>query len=335
MLAVYDSGFGGLTFLKEYLRVLPEYDYLYLGDNARTPYGNRSQETVTRFSEQAVEYLFGQGSALGTSEKQSNKMTKTDLIQEFDLRLGTSQNRCSARRQAVSDGVVLGCTTTRKRRSQRSNARFSEVPLVSVACNTVSTLALRHLQEKYLRQPKVTDQKILGVVRPVVEEAVKVTRYGRIGVACTRGTFNSNAFEAELHKLNPNLKVFSQACPLLVPLVEENWHHKPEARMILKKYLRHLKSCQIDTLILGCTHYPFLIKDFQRYMGKNVKVLNTPEITAHSLKDYLQRHPEIESKLTKKGRRIFLTTDDPGRFKEVGERFLGQGMDEIKKVSLS
>lgn len=269
MLAVYDSGFGGLTFLKEYLRVLPEYDYLYLGDNARTPYGNRSAETIIRFSEEAVEYLFEQGSAL-----------------------------------------------------------------INVACNSVSTLALRHLQEKYLRQPNVKDRKILGIVKPVVEEAVKVSHYGRIGVVGTRGTINSKAFETELHKLNPKLKLYSQACPLLVPLVEEDWHHKPEARMILKKYLRSLKDCQVDALILGCTHYPFMMPEFQKYMGKNVQVLNTPEITALSLKDYLKRHPEIESQLSKKGKRVFLTTDDPERFKAIGERFLGQPIKEIKKISL-
>lgn len=272
MIGVFDSGYGGLTVLKDLLKELPQYDYLYLGDNARTPYGNRSPEVLMQFSEQAVEYLFAQG-----------------------------------------------CT------------------VIIIACNTASTV-LRHLQEKYLRGPKVTDRKILGVIRPIAEEAVRVTKNLQVGVVGTRGTIGSKSYETELQHLNPKIKVFGQACPLLVPLVEEHWHEKPEARMILKKYLRPLKACNIDTLILGCTHYPFFYQDFCRFMGKNVRVLKTGEIVAQSLKDYLVRHPEIESKLTKKGQRMFHTTDAAERFKKLGSEFLGQNsaLDlEVKKIHLA
>ena len=178
MIGVFDSGYGGLTILKDLLKELPEYDYMYLGDNARTPYGNRSTETLIKYGEQAVEYLFAQG-----------------------------------------------CT------------------LIIIACNTASSNVLRHLQEKYLRAPGVTNRKILGVIKPQVEEAIKITTHGRIGVVGTTSTIESKSFDIELHHLRPNLKIAKQACPLLVPLIEEHWHKKPETKMILKKYLQnfHLK----------------------------------------------------------------------------------------------
>jgi len=269
MIGVFDSGYGGLTVLKPLLKALPEYDYLYLGDNARAPYGIRSQETVEKYSEEAVEYLFKKGASL-----------------------------------------------------------------IITACNTVSALALRHLQQKYLRNPGIKNRKILGVVKPVAEEAVKLTRRGRIGVVGTRGTVDSKAYDAELKNLNNQIKVFSRACPLLVPFIEEHWHHKPEARKILKKYLLPLKSTNIDVLILGCTHYPLMHKEFQKYAGKRIKVLDTGDIVASSLKDYLKRHPEIEKVLEKKGRREYLTTDSPERFKEFANKELGLNIKEVKKVEI-
>lgn len=270
MIGVFDSGYGGLTVLKDLLKELPQYDYLYLGDNSRAPYGNHSPETIARFSEQAIEYLFRQG-----------------------------------------------------------------CPLIIIACNTAST-ALRPLQEKYLRKPKITDRKILGVIRPVVEAAVLATSPNQqIGVVGTRATIQSKSYETELKHLGAKaLKVYGQACPLLVPLVEEHWYKKPETRMILKKYLLPLKSCNIDTLILGCTHYPFLYREFCRIMGKKVRVLKTGEIVAASLKDYLKRHSEIETLLTRKSRRFFLTTDDSERFKKLGSEFLQQPLREVKKINL-
>ena len=279
MIGIFDSGIGGLTVLKPILKKLPQYDYIYLGDNARSPYGPRSPETIKQFSEEAVEYLFKRG-----------------------------------------------------------------VKVIIFACNTASSVALRHVQQKYLKGDKETDRKILGVLIPLAEEVVKTTKTGRVGVVGTKATISSKSYDAEITKLNPNLKVYSKACPLLVPFIEEGWHTKPEAKSILKKYLRPLKSANIDTLILGCTHYPFMYRDFQKYMGKSVKVFDTGTVVADSLADYLERHPEIESKLTNsktgtksqttQGKRIFLTTDDPKTLKTFAEKHLGAKIKMPEKITL-
>lgn len=269
MIAVFDSGYGGLTVLKPLLELLPQYDYLYLGDSGRTPYGNHNSETIKRFCEEAVEYLFKEGATL-----------------------------------------------------------------ILFACNTASSNALRHIQQKYLKGSQEKDRKILGVIIPTVEEAVKLSKKGRVGVIGTRATVNSKTYDTELKKLNPNIKVFSQACPLLVPFIEENWHKKPEAISVLKKYLRPLKSTNIDTLILGCTHYPLMQKDIKRFMGKKINLLASGLATAKSLKDYLQRHPEIESKLSKGKKREFVTTDDPLRFREFTEKHFGMKIKLPSKITL-
>lgn len=270
MIGIFDSGYGGLTIMKEVARVLPQYDYLYLGDSARYPYGNRSKETVIQFSGEAMEYLFEQG--------------------------------CQ---------------------------------LILVACFTASALALWQLQEKYLRnsKSKFRDRKILGVLLPVVEKAATTTKTGRIGVAATRGTVASKSFETELKKLNPKAIILQQACPLLVPLIEEHWHEKPETKTILRKYLAPLKSQHPDTLILGCTHYPFLLGDFQRMMGKNVALVNPPQVVAESLIAYLARHSEIESRLTRGKKRVFQTTDQPEKFREFLS-MTGTPGDVVEKISL-
>jgi len=265
MIGLFDSGYGGLTVLKPVLDKLPQYDYIYLGDNARTPYGTRSQETIKKYSEQAVEYLFNEG--------------------------------CK---------------------------------IIIIACNTVSALALRHLQQKYLRDKNITDKKILGVIRPLAEYATKNTNTKRISVVGTTGTIASKSYEIELENLDKDVQVFSKACPLLVPLIEEGWHHKPESKKILKKYLIPLKSANTDTLILGCTHYPLMYKDFTRYMGKNVNVLDSGEIVANSLRDYLDRHPEIEKLITQNGTRRYVTTDNAENFKEFGNRELKLSIDIVK-----
>ena len=270
MIGVFDSGYGGLTVLKEFIKFLPEYDYLYLGDNARAPYGNRSHDTVKKFTKEGINYLFGQG-----------------------------------------------------------------VVLIIIACNTASSQVLRELQEEYLRTPNVTDKKILGVIKPIVEESVKITKNNHIGVVGTHSTINAKSYEVELHHLNPDIQVYAQTCPLLVPLIEEGWINKPETKMILKKYIRPIKSANIDTLILGCTHYPILIKEFQRMMGKKVAVPNPGKVVAHSLKDYLKRHPEIESLLTKNKKRTFCTTDDEAKFLRMGSQFLDRKIDEVSKVNIS
>lgn len=269
MIAFFDSGFGGLTVYKEVERLMPEYDYMYLGDGARAPYGNHDAGTIKRYTEEAVQYLFGKGARL-----------------------------------------------------------------IIIACNTASALALRYLQGKYIRDTKTKDKNILGVIFPVVEKAAGVTRNGHIGVVGTRGTIESHTYDRELAKLAPNARIFSKACPLLVPFIEEGWHEKPEARMILKKYLLPLKSKNIDTLILGCTHYPFMLKDFKRVIGKRTQVLHTGEVVAHSLKDYLKRHPEIEKKLPRHEKREFLTTNSTERFEEFAKRFLRLNI-KAKKINLA
>lgn len=268
MIGIFDSGYGGLTIMKEIVKALPQYDYLYLGDNARTPYGNHSKEVVTKFTEEAMHFLF------------------------------------------------------------EKNCR-----LIIIACYTASALALRELQEKYLRNTN-RDRKILGVIRPVVESASATSRSGQIGVVATRGTVASHTFEIELKHQKPTLTVTQQACPLLVPLIEESWHKKPEARMILKKYLRPLKNHNIDTLILGCTHYSLMIDEFKRIAGKRVKVLDSGKIVAESLVDYLKRHPEIESSLSRGGNRSFYTTDDPERFSEFAKKFGGMDNTILTKITL-
>ena len=268
MIGIFDSGFGGLTILRAFLKKLPEYDYAYLGDNARTPYGNKSQSVIYTYTRQAVEFLFDKGCVL----------------------------------------VIL-------------------------ACNTASTKALRRIQQELL-PVKYPDRRVLGVVIPLAEAGVEAARYGRIGVIGTRATIESGVYEQELAKLSPNLKVYCQACPLLVPLVEEDWIGKPETNMILKKYLRRLKRKKIDTLILGCTHYPFLQRDIERVMGKNCRVLNGPATVSVKLSDYLLRHPEIERRIVRNGTVTFCTTDDPGRFRLFGKKFLRHNIPEVEQAVL-
>jgi len=269
MIGVFDSGYGGLTILKAFLKVLPAYDYLYLGDSARAPYGNKSLKLVYDYTREAIEFLFDRG----------------------------------------ADLIVL-------------------------ACNTASVKALHRIQREWLpfHQP---ERRVLGVVIPLAEAAVEATRWGRIAVIGTQATIESRVYEEELHKLNHGLKIFTRACPLLVPLVEEGWVGKPEANMILKKYLRPLKSKDVDTLIPGCTHYPFLGRDIARIMGKNCRVLDAPAVVADKLVDYLARHPEMETRLSRRGQREFYTTDDPERFRTFGENFLEQQIRDVGFASLS
>ncbi len=269
MIGIFDSGYGGLTVLKPILEKLPQYDYIYLGDNARAPYGGHSPENIKHFSEQAVECLFDRGAKL-----------------------------------------------------------------IVFACNTASAVALRHVQEKYLKGAEETERKILGVLIPVAEKAVEVSNEGVVGVVGTKATIDSKAYDKEIHKINTDIKVYSKACPLLVPFIEEDWHTKPEAKSILKKYLRTLKSINLDTLILGCTHYPLMTSQFERIMGKRVVILESGETTAESLALYLDKHPEIASKLTNHGTRIFLTTDDAQSFKNFVEKHFAMKIKMPEKVKL-
>jgi len=276
MIGIFDSGFGGLTVLKELLNIMPEYDYLYLGDQARYPYGPRSLETIREFSDKNIQFLI------------KNK-----------------------------------------------------AKIILIACNSASAASLNYLQNKY------PDKHILGVIIPATEEAVKTSRFGRIGLVATNATINSKAYEKEIKKsvqkfYRPQhkkalseIKIFSKACPLLVPLVEENWAKKPETKMIMKKYLRSLKNQNIDTLILGCTHYPLLEKQFNKIMGKNCNIINAPRTQAIALKRYLDQHPDLKKQLTKNSKQLFYTTDCPDKFQSMGSLFLGQNINSTKKIAIN
>ncbi len=267
MIGIFDSGFGGLTIEKEILKKLPQYDYVYLGDNARAPYGNKSQELIYEYTVQAVDFLF--------------------------------KNGCE---------------------------------LVVIACNTASTEALRKIQQEWILE-KYPDKKVLGVVVPMAEEVVKF-RDSRVGLIGTRATIGSCAYKNEIKKINSDVKIYEKSTPLLVPLIEEGWHNRRETMMILRYYLRDLKKQHIDKLILGCTHYPVLIRQISGIMGKRCDVLDSPKIVAEKLGDYLKRHKDIKDKLSANGARIFYTTDNVDRFKKFGEKFLGQKIEKIEKVIL-
>ena len=253
--------------MREIVRKLPRYNYIYLGDTARSPYGARSQETVYKFTEQAVDFLFKKG-----------------------------------------------CW------------------LIILACNTASSEALRKIQQKYLPE-NYPGRKVLGVVIPASEEAVAKTTGSRIGVIATNGTIKSNAFKRELQKLNPKIKVFQQAAPLLVPLVEAGEHDSKITDLILRGYLRSLLKNKINTLILGCTHYGILEKRIKKIVGKKVKIIAEGKVVAGKLSDYLKRHPEIEVKIAKKSKRVFYTTDLTDNFSVLGSRFFG-GKIRPKKIKL-
>ena len=268
MIGVFDSGFGGLTVLKEFLDKLPQYDYIYLGDNARAPYGNKSEEVIYEYTKEAVDFLFKEG--------------------------------CE---------------------------------LIIIACNTASAKALRKIQQEFLPL-SYREKKVLGVIIPVVEAAVELNNVERIGLIGTRATIESKTYEKELNGFKKDITIYSQSCPLLVPLIEEGWLKRAETKKILKKYLRPLKEKKIDVLILGCTHYPVLTKEIKQIMGRRIEVLNAPGIVADKLANYLYRHPEIERKLSKNGKRLFYTTDSIERFKEMGKRFLGEDIGEVKRGEL-
>jgi len=270
-IGVFDSGFGGLTILKEFLKELPQYDYIYLGDNARTPYGTRSFETVYKYTLQAVNKLF-----------------------ELDCKL-----------------IIL-------------------------ACNTASSKALRSIQQKNLPQI-APDRRVLGVIRPSVEALYKYTKTGNVGIIATSGTVRSESYVMEIKKLYPEMKVFQQAAPMWVPLVENNEHNSSGADYFVKKYIDELlsQSSEIDTIILGCTHYPLLIDKIKQFLPKNIKVFNQGEIVAKSLIDYLKRHPEIERHLDKNGKRNFFTTDLPENFETKAQIFLNNAiMPKAQRICL-
>jgi glutamate racemase len=274
MIGIFDSGFGGLTVMKEYLKKYPKFDYIYLGDQANAPYGPHSLERVKALTLKNIDFL-----------------------------------------------VKKGCE------------------LIIVACNTASADALRAAQQKYKGKPVV-----LGVIVPAVEDALKQSRFGSIGVIGTRGVIKSQAYERELDKYSllysptdkrarRQIKVYPQACPLLVPLIEEGLLQHPATRMILKNYLRPLKHATIDTLILGCTHYPLLQTEIQRIMGKRCTLISSAKAAVDAIEGYFQAHPKLLKKLSKSGKRAYLTTDCVERFSEIGGKFLGQKI-KVEKVDI-
>jgi glutamate racemase len=259
-IGVFDSGYGGLTVLKEIVHCLPEYDYLYLGDNARSPYGTRSFETVYQYTLQCVRWFFDQG-----------------------------------------------------------------CPLVILACNTASAKALRTIQQKDL--PDIApDKRLLGVIRPTAEIIGQFSDSKKVGILATKGTVNSDSYPIEIHKFYPEIEVFQEACPLWVPLIENNEHLSDGADYFIRKNIEKLfeKNKKIDTVLLGCTHYPLIAEKIKKYLPKNTKLISQGEIVADRLRDYLERHPEIKSKCTKNGKRTFYTTDSTEDFDSHATAFYGE-----------
>lgn len=243
--------------MKELVTQLPQYDYIYLGDNARSPYGNRSFETVTHYTQQCVQALFDKG--------------------------------CN---------------------------------LVILACNTASAKALRSIQQNYL--PVVApNRRVLGVIRPTTEIVGNYTQTDHVGILGTAGTVASQSYPIEIEKFFPEIKVFQQACPMWVPLVENNEYLGEGADYFIKKYLDDLlaQSADIDTIVLGCTHYPLLLDKIKEYLPAHIKIISQSEIVAAGLKEYLNRHPEMGKNCTKNGLRAFYTSDDPSAFDGVATLF--------------
>ena len=268
-IGLFDSGYGGLTIFEKIREAMPEYDYLYLGDNARAPYGSRSFEVVYRFTLQAVEKLFEEG--------------------------------CH---------------------------------LVILACNTASAKALRTIQQNDL--PHIDpNRRVLGAIRPTVELVDSISKSKHVGVVGTTGTISSQSYSLEIGKMFPHIKVSGEACPMWVPLVENNEFNAPGADYFVQKHLDLLftKDPQIDTIILGCTHYPLLMDKIKKYVPSGITLLAQGEFVAASLKDYLMRHPEMDQKITKNGVSRFLTTESAAKFAEAASIFLNQQID-VQQVAI-
>jgi len=262
-IGIFDSGYGGLTVMREIIRHLPQYDYHYLGDNARSPYGPRSFERVCQFTAEAVAWLFDQG-----------------------------------------------------------------CPLVIVACNTASAKALRTIQQKDL--PRIDPSKrVLGVLRPVTEQADTFTKTRHVGVLGTRGTVESHSYPMEIQKLFPDITVTQEACPMWVPLVENGEYDSAGADYFIEKHIANLlrKDPEIDALILGCTHYPLLIDKIVHYLPRSVRVIVQGALVAERLADYLDRHPDIAARCSTSARRRYFTTDAPARFNHHARIFMGKAVD--------
>ncbi len=268
-IGVFDSGYGGLTILHGIRQLLPDYDYIYLGDNARAPYGSRSFDIVYQFTRQAVLKLFSMGCHL----------------------------------------VILGC-------------------------NTASAKALRSIQQRDL--PKLDPaRRVLGVIRPTAEIIGTLTKTRHVGILATEGTIRSESYNLEIKKLWPDITVTGVACPLWVPIIENNEADSPGANYFVKKRIDHIMRLdpKIDALILGCTHYPILMPKIMKYVPNGVRIVPQSEYVADSLKDYLHRHPEMDEKCTKGATAQYYTTENADKFKENARIFLPDDID-VKHISL-
>ncbi len=268
-IGVFDSGYGGLTILRQIRQLLPQYDYLYLGDNARAPYGSHSYDVIYEYTLQAVEYLFAQG-----------------------------------------------------------------CPLVILACNTASAKALRTIQERDLERLDAT-KRVLGVIRPTVEAIGPLTKTRHVGLLGTAGTVNSGSYTMEIHKLWPDIQLTGQACPMWVPLVENYEFDSPGADYFVKKRIEGILRTdpEIDTLILGCTHYPLLMNKIVKYTPPGVRIVPQGEYVAQSLQDYLHRHADMDERLTKQGTCHYLTTESADKFRQSAALFMHQMVD-VEHISL-
>lgn len=262
-IGIFDSGYGGLTILTHIRKVMPEYDYLYLGDNARTPYGTRSFQVVYEFTLECVTKLF-----------------------------------------------ELGCR------------------LVILACNTASAKALRNIQQNDI--PTIApDRRVLGIIRPTAECLGDITKTRHVGLLATPGTVKSMSYPLEIKKLFPEIKVVGEACPIWVPLVENNELNSVGTDYFVKRHVENLlaKDDKIDTIILGCTHYPLLYDTIRKYVPDNIEVVVQGEYVATSLRSYLDRHPAMDAKCTKNGNCKYLTTEDINIFLPAASIFLHESIN--------
>lgn len=259
-IGIFDSGFGGLTVLMEIERRLPAYDFLYFGDNARAPYGNRSFEIVHAYTLDAVQWLFRQGCRL----------------------------------------VIL-------------------------ACNTASAKALRTIQQKDL--PRLApERRVLGVIRPVTEHVGTLTQSGHVGILATAGTVASQSYAIEISKYSPAITVVQEACPMWVPLIENNDYDNAGAEFFIQRHIRQLlaKDARIDTIVLGCTHYPLLLEKIRACLQPGIRIVSQGDVVARSLADYLDRHPEIERGCSRRGLRDFYTSENAQTFDLSATLFYGK-----------
>lgn len=268
-IGIFDSGYGGLTILHGLRQLLPQYDYMYLGDNARAPYGSRSFEVVYKFTRQAVLKLFSMGCHL----------------------------------------VILGC-------------------------NTASAKALRSIQQRDIPELDPS-RRVLGIIRPTAEIIGTITKSNHVGLLATEGTIKSQSYDMEIAKLWPDVKVSGVACPLWAAIVEANEADSPGADYFVKKRIDQLmrKDSEIDTIILGCTHYPLLMNSIVKNLPDGVRVVPQGMYVANSLKDYLKRHQDVERMITQKGTCQYLTTESEEKFKDSAQIFLHEKVD-VKHVDL-